>query len=515
MGLQGSLDSPEHTIVQDDSTTPKHAEEFHIISPNASPLRRAFVLVIVCLALFIDSFNTGGMIIGLNDIARDLNKDPDSVQWVLTAFNLTFGSFLLLSGRMTDLYHPKPIFITGFFIVGIFGLIAGFMHNIIAIIILRAVQGIGASMTIPSAISMLTSAYTDPESRGIALTFFASAGTLGICLGFVLGGVIVKFASWRWVFWAIASASIPTALVSIWLIPVDTLKVPKSNKKMDFPGVFIMTSAIILLIFALSDAPKIGWVTARVLTPLILSILMICVFFWWQTKLSDDHALIPVDMWWIKNFLILILVSLGNQAYFIGPVVLYSVFWPVAYEWSPLTIGLHFLPAGIISGIICIFLPRFFLRLPPKLCLVGGQLIAGLLVIFFVFADTREKYWSLVFPGFVLVTAASSVVYLVSNVSVITSVPIDKIGVGSAVFNAAQQVGSAVNVAILTTLFVESEKKRPLPGYDSVSSAMWWIVAVGSAEAIGCLVFFKPRKNSLEGAGAPEAEEEKEREERA
>lgn len=87
---------------------------------------------------------------------------------------------------------------------------------------------------------------------------------------------------------------------------------------------------------------------------------------------------------------------------------------------------------------------------------------------------------------------------------VITSVPIDKVGVGAAVFNAAQQVGTAVAVAVLTTIFVESQKSYPLPGYGSVSRALWWIVAVGVAEAISCLIFFKPRKNSLEGAGMPE-----------
>ncbi|KAJ7163868.1 MFS general substrate transporter, partial [Mycena crocata] len=470
--------------------------------------RKAVVLFVVCLALFVDSFNTGGMIICLHDIATDLDQSPDIVQWVLTAFNLTFGSFLLLSGRITDIYHPKPVFIVGFFIVGVFGIGTGFVHNIIGLIIIRAIQGIGASMTIPSAISMLTSAYTEPEERGIALTFFSSASTLGVCLGFVLGGVIVKFSSWRWVFWVIAIVAVPISLASIWLIPVDSIKMNTQKKNMDIPGVFLLTASIILLIFSVSEAPSIGWGTARVLAPLILSVLLLVGFFFWQTRLDPKNALIPPKMWFIPNFLILIMVSFGNQLYFIGPVVLYSVFYPSVYDWSPLTIGLHFLPSGIISGIICIIFPRHILRLPPKLVLVGGQAMAGIFAILYVFADTRERYWSLMFPAMILVTAGSSVTYLVSNVGVITSVPVESVGVGAAVFNAAQQVGVAINIAVVTTILVEIQKKAPLPSYKGPSSAMWWIVAVGCAEALASFYFFKPRKNSLEGAGTPEKEVE-------
>ncbi|THU86518.1 MFS general substrate transporter [Dendrothele bispora CBS 962.96] len=452
------------------------------------------------------------MIVCLNDIETDMNQDPTIVQWVLTAFNLTFGSFLLLSGRISDIYHPKPIFILGFFIVGIFGIGAGFVHNIIGLIIIRAIQGIGASMTIPSAISMLTSAYTDPESRGIALTFFASAGTLGLCLGFVIGGVIVQFASWRWVFWGIACVAVPISLASIWLIPVPSLRMNSKGKKMDYPGVFSLTASIILLIFAFSQAPTVGWGTARVLAPLIVALLVLCIFFFWQTRLSDQSALIPSKMWFIPNFLILILVSFSNQIYFIGPVVLYSNYYPIHYGWSPLTIGLHFLPTGIVSGIICIIFPRQILRLPPKTVLVAGQAMAGLFGILYAFAYTRERYWSFTFPAMILATAGSSVTYLVSNVGVITSVPVDKVGVGSAVFNAAQQVGSAVNVAIVTTILVETTKQNPQTdqeAYHGVSSAIWWIVAIGCAEAVASAIFFKPRKNSLEGDGSGAEEKEK------
>ncbi|KAF8970726.1 MFS general substrate transporter [Flammula alnicola] len=450
-----------------------------------SNLRRATCLAIFCLALFSDALMTSSMIICLDTIGADFNESTNIVPWIMTAYSLTFGSFLLLAGTISDIYHPKPIFIAGFLFIGILGIGGGFIkNNIIPLIVLRAFQGIGAAMTIPSATSMLTAAYTTPLSRGIALTFFAGAGTLGLCAGFVLGGIVVHRT-------ATGSKS--------------------HDKRMDIVGVFILTGSIILLIFSLSQAPTTGWKTPRVLTPLIISVLSFVVFFFYQTRLNENHALIPPKMWFIPNFLVLVFVSLCTQIYLTGPVLVFSVFWPAAYQWSPLTIGLHGLPMGVTAVIVCVLLPRYILQLPPRISLVIATSMSGLFTILMVFASSRDRYWSFVFPSMVLITLGSSAAYMISNVGIITSVPSHSVGIAAAIFSAAQQVGGAINVAIITTIFVQVRNDHPFPSYKSTASAMWFIVALGVAQATVVAIFFKPQRNAVEGSEAPGNESEEQR----
>ncbi|EJD00111.1 MFS general substrate transporter [Fomitiporia mediterranea MF3/22] len=462
-----------------------------------SNVRRAILLAIFCLALFVDAFMTSAMIICLDSIGSDFNQSTSILSWVLTAYSLTFGSFLLLAGRISDIYHPKPVFIAGFYLIGFLGIGAGFVKNIIGLIIIRAIQGIGAAMTIPSATAMLTATYPAPKAQGIALTLFAAAGTLGLCLGFVLGGIIVQLASWHWVVWVVPMVTVPLSTISIFLIPGKRDRDGHKDKKMDIPGVLVLTGSIILLIFALSQAPDSGWGTARVLAPLIVSVFMMVAFFIWQTRLHEEHALIPPKMWFIPNFLVYIFVSFCTQIYLTGPILVFSEYWPVAYGWNPLTIGLHVLPMGLTSTIVCVVLPRQILALPPRVALIGANSMAGVFSILMAFASSRERYWSLVFPSMILITVGSSAAYMISNVGIITSVPPDKVGVAAAIFSAAQQVGGAINVAIITTILVQVSNDHPFPSYKGPSSAMWFIVALGLAQTIMVIIFLRPRTTPM------------------
>lgn len=167
----------------------------------------------------------------------------------------------------------------------------------------------------------------------------------------------MQFATWRWLFWVVPIITVPLSAASMFIIPSKRATETKSRKKMDIPGVFALTGkkplqttntsfhnisgAIILLIFALSQAPIVGWGTARVLAPLIVAIVMMVGFFFWQTRLHDEHSLIPPKTWFIPNFSVLTLVSFCTQIYLTGPILVLSQYWPAAYNWGALTVGLH------------------------------------------------------------------------------------------------------------------------------------------------------------------------------
>lgn len=256
----------------------------------------------------------------------------------------------------------------------------------------------------------------------------------------------------------------------------------------------MLTGSMILLIFSLSQAPSIGWGTVGVLLPLAISIVGFVLFFFWQTRLDQHQALIPPRMWFIPNFLVLVLISLCTQIYLTGPVLIFSVYWPAVYGWSALEIGLHSLPMGVTAVIVCVLLPSFILKIPPQIALVIATSMSGAFSILLVFADSRERYWSYTFPSMILITLGSTAAYMVSNVGIVTSVAPDSVGVASAIFNAAQQVGGAINIAVVTTIFVQIRNGSPFPSYESAASAFWYLVALGFGETVMVLIFFKPRK---------------------
>src|ERR1700733_778756 len=157
------------------------------------------------------------------------------------------------------------------------------------------------------------------------------------------------------------------------------------------------------------------------------------------------------------------------------------------------------LPMGLTSTVVFVFLPIPILKLPPRLALLGANSLAGFFSILMIYASSEDRYWSRTFPSMILITIGSSAAYLLSNVGIVTSVPDDRTGVAAAIFSAAQQVGGAINIAIITTILVQVRNKHPFPSYRGPSSALWLVVALGIAQALTVLIFFKPKKAVTHG----------------
>lgn len=178
------------------------------------------------------------------------------------------------------------------------------------------------------------------------------------------------------------------------------------------------------------------------------------------------------------------------------------------------------LPIGLTATVVCVLLPRVILQLPPRIALICANAMCGCFSILLVFSSSRDRYWSYTFPSFILITVGSSAAYMISksvlrrifhytaylsrSVGIITSVPPDAVGVAAAIFSAAQQVGGAINVAIISTILVQVQNRHPYPSYKGASSAMWFIVALGLFQALVVMIFFKPHKKAVPTADGVE-----------
>lgn len=229
------------------------------------------------------------------------------LQWVLAAYTLTFGSMQVPAGRLSDLYHHKPIFTAGYLCVGVFSILSGVSVHPIMLLVFRAVSGIGAAMTIPSAIAMIVINFPDPKEQARALGLYGAAGAVGNSIGFVIGGVLTAGASWRWVFHLIGIATIPFAVLSWFFLPRTPTTAPTVKRGIDVPGIAILTGGLILFVYAISDGGEAGWGSPQIIATLVLSVAFFVAFFFVERYVKDPA--IPPRTWFNKNFAVMFFYS--------------------------------------------------------------------------------------------------------------------------------------------------------------------------------------------------------------
>lgn len=231
------------------------------------------------------------------------------LQWVLAAYTLTFGSMQVPAGRLSDLYHPKPIFIVGYLCVGVFSILCGVSVHPIMLLVFRAISGIGAAMTIPSAIAMIVINFPAPREQAKALGLYGAAGAVGNAIGFVIGGVLSAKASWRWLFHLIGLAAIPFAILSWFFLPKTPTIVASATvrRSMDLPGITILTGGLILFVYAVSDGGAAGWGTPQIITTLVFAVIFFVAFLIVERYVKDPA--IPPRTWSNKNFAVMFFYS--------------------------------------------------------------------------------------------------------------------------------------------------------------------------------------------------------------
>lgn len=480
--------------------------------PVYSPIRRYGLLVIFCLAQFLDTFNISSLFSAIPQLSAELGITANESAWVLGAFQLTFAAFLLIAGKISDLYNPKYTFIIGAFVLGVLNLIAGFIRNKIVLIVLRALAGIPASLTIPSGLTLLVKLFPRPDEQARALSAYGGSGALGNVMGLVIGAIFVQFASWPWVFWFVPLISIPIALICLWLIPAfereqdqtATFTGPKW-KRLDIIGVATLTSAIVLFIFAVTSGSADGWGSATVVAPLVISIVLFVAFFVYETRIPEGIAAIPPKTWFLPNFSIIFAIALLPYFWWVTVFTIFTTYWQEIYHWSVITAALRMLPLGTIAFAVSFTTP-LFKRISPKWVLTAALLLNVIATVLLRFANTPDRYWSYNFPAFIIGTTGSMLMFTQANIAIFRTSPPSMSGTVGAIFNGALQLGSAVGLAAVTSIQTSIDQQNNDPNsFKGRAAAYWFILAVVIAVLIGLLVFYDVK---AEGSHQEQMEEE-------
>ncbi|KAF8952497.1 hypothetical protein BGZ46_003462 [Entomortierella lignicola] len=443
---------------------------------------KSLLLALVSMAQMLDIINAASVTITLPDIMREVGFKVDQLQWVTSAYSLTYGAFLLVGGRLGDLFGHRRVFIVGVTWFAIWSLVNGFAHNPIVMSVGRALQGMGAGFTVPSALAILTTTYPAGPERTKALAIFGGTGAIGSVLGVLLGGIFGSTIGWRWIFYITSIIAFSMGLLGFLVIPLEMSDSKAEDRRVDYFGVFTFTVGIVCIIYYLSEGTSSGWAVASTLAPFIVGIAMLFVFVAIEYKV--DYPIMPLRIWRSRR-LITSCVAIGcvsaslNGMIFFSSLVLQDVL-----GYTPLHTSFAYIVHGVGAIVAIMILTKLVTMVRTKILMVIGWFFLIGSGILWAQIKVDSSYWSIPFPSLILSFLGMAPVWLCCQVNSVADASDKDQGVVGAVYNVALQIGGPIGIAV--TNILANSRNSPmafgaalLPGYRAAFYAVGIIAGVG------------------------------------
>ncbi|MFZ0168159.1 MAG: MFS transporter [Candidatus Dormiibacterota bacterium] len=383
--------------------------------------------------------------IALPSIRRELGFSGPNLEWVITAYALTFGGLLLLGGRTGDLFGKRRMFLVGIGIFALSSLMGGFATTQIWLIACRAAQGIGGAIASPTALSLIATNFPEGAPRNRAIGVYAAMAGAGSAVGLLAGGILTDLASWRWVFFV----NVPIALAVLVLTPRVLNESPGRAGKLDLPGAVTVTAAMALLVYGLTNAAAHTWEQAQTVVPLLAAGVLLLLFVLIEAR--SPQPLMPLRIFASRNRSGAYAVMLTVGAALFSMFFFLTLFIQNIMGFSPLEAGIGFLPLTLVIGGASITTSRLVGRIGTRLPTTLGPLLiaGGLLWLSQITADTK---YPLVLAPMLLVGLGMGLVFVPLTLAAVSGVRPQETGLASALLNTGQQVGGAVGLAVLGTI---------------------------------------------------------------
>lgn len=443
---------------------------------------RSIALVITLTgAAFLNTMSNQAVVIILPTIGRDLDIPAARQQWIVSAYSLTFGCFLLLWGRIADVCGKRKVFIWGSAWVCLTTLVCPFIPSEIGFDVFRGLQGLGAAANVPTAIGILGVTFPPGKAKNYAFATYSSGAPLGSVIGNILGGVVGQYASWRWVLWILAILAAMVTVAGHFVIPVPKPRTEPMDLKnsVDWAGGATVTISILVLLFALTEGNVVGWATPWIPVLIILSFLLLAAFVLWQLyleKKTSRRPLMKITMFRDAK----ISAAMFAMFSFFGAFSNYLVFATYYYQefqgLNAIQTTLRFLPTGVV-GIIAIFIVSQILsRVKVHYILMWGMVCCAIACLLFaVPIPPHTTYWAFGFPAMCLSVLGADALFPSLLLFIAQSLPKEDQALGGATINCVGQVGRAVGLAICTAVQVAVQESK-----ESSSSAVTGEGSVGN-----------------------------------
>ncbi len=409
--------------------------------------RRWLILAMVGVAQLMVVLDATIVNIALPSAQHDLGFSNDSRQWVVTAYALAFGSLLLIGGRVGDYFGRKRALITGLIGFAVASALAGMAQSFGVLVMARALQGGFGALLAPSALSILTTAFTDPRERGRAFGIYGAIAGGGGAIGLLLGGVLTEYLNWRFTLFVNLLFAIPAAAAAVVLLVNER---PATTPKLDVPGALAATSGLFALVFGFSNAETHGWGAPLTIGSLLASALLLSTFVVLQAR--GKHPLLPLRVLLDRDrgasFGAMAIAGSGS----FGVFLFLTYYLQRTLGFSPISTGLAFLPmmaAVVISATL--ISTKVLPRTGPRPLVPTGMMLASIAMLGLTQVGVDTSYADHVLPFLVIMGVGMGMIFAPSMATATGNVDPRDAGVASALVNTMQQVGGSIGVALLST----------------------------------------------------------------
>ena len=406
------------------------------------------VLVLICLAQFMVILDATIVNVALPSIQKDLGLTEANLQWIVNAYTLVFGGFLLLGGRAGDLLGRKRLFLLGLVIFTFASLMNGLASSEGMLIGFRALQGLGAALIAPAALSIISTTFAEGAERAKALAVWAAIAIGGSAVGLILGGMLVEWFSWPWIFFVNVPVGIIAFALSFRLVPESRDEHAQHNY--DVAGAITVTGGLMSLVYAIVKAETDGWTSSTTLGFFVLSAVLLASFVLIEAR--SKAPLVRLSIFKIRSLLTANIVMFLAMSAMFAMFFFNTLYIQRVLGYSPLEAGFAFLPftAGIMvsAGSASKFAPRVGVR---PVAAIGMLLTAGGLVLL-TQLPVNGTYLTDVLPAMILTSLGMGAVFMPLTLIATTGLDNDDQGLASGLFNTSQQIGGALGLAILSTI---------------------------------------------------------------
>ncbi|KAI0906004.1 major facilitator superfamily transporter [Ustulina deusta] len=431
----------------------------------ALPFSKARCLALVATvtgASFLNTLSSQAVVIILPTIGRDLNIPESRLQWIVSAYALTFGTFLLLWGRIADIYGKRDIFIWGSAFVAVTLIANPFLPNEIAFDLFRGLQGLGAAANVPTAIGILGVTFPPGKAKNYAFSAYASGAPLGSVFGNLLAGGIASATSWKWVFGTLGALGVVVTAAGVFFIPSPPPSLAPNKKgvvllkSVDWLGGFLVTAGLLALLFALTEGNVVGWRTPWVPVLIVVAVSLLGVFYAWQWHQENRTSRMP-----------LIKVSIFNNGRFCAGLAIMALFFSsfnnfIVYATyffqdyqglGPLDTTLRFIPTGATGFLVAFIVSHLISRVPAWILLLCANTSMSIACLLFAVPLPRNtSYFAFGLPAFILSVIGADITWPCLTLFTSKSLPQEDQALGGGLINASAGVGRAIGLAIDTAL---------------------------------------------------------------
>jgi MFS family permease len=405
-------------------------------------------LLVLCAALFLDALDVSMIGVALPSIRTDLHMSTSSLQWVVSAYVLGYGGFLLLGGRAADLLGRRRMFLVSLAVFVVASALGGFATGATLLIATRFIKGISAAFTAPAGLSIITTSFPEGPARNKALSIYTATGATGFSVGLVIGGALTQIG-WRWVFFLPTVVAAVALTAAVRLVPEAADRLP-ARRSFDLTGAVSMTTAMLLLVYTLVEAPQAGWLSARTLGSLAGAAAIFAFFVW-----HERRAALPLVRLGILRSSHLVRANLGAMSLFggwVGFQFIATLYMQQLRGWSSLDAGLAIFPAG---ALVAVMSPRIALlvgRFGITRLLVAGMTSITIGYVLFLRIGLHSGYAAGLLPTFLLAGVGFGLAFGPLNIAATTGVAPHEQGLAGGLLNTSFQFGGALVLAVVTAV---------------------------------------------------------------